>query len=285
MWLFLLAIHVLGLTGFNLVLRKSLLGKMDRFTLATVMQTGIAIPAVFVMIFRPPELSAYNEPKFYIGFAVEVILTIALQVSNTKSLQYLEASVFPVLYNLRILITTILGILFLSEDIIWARIFGGLMILLSIVIVRQKGSRIVRMKGVEWGIAAAFVISFLNLNEKAMINHVGLLNFWPPAAVIAAIIMWTYLLAGKKPVSKSLLIQPRMIQLMVLRAISGYTFPLALAAGALLSVASYISAMSVILMVVLGAVLLGERDYLWRKAAATTVAVGGLTIILFTHLL
>ena len=76
-----------------------------------------------------------------------------------------------------------------------------------------------------------------------------------------------------------------MAQLMVLRSISGYAFILAFAAGALLSVANYISAMSVIVMVVLGVLLLGERDYIWRKAAATTVAVLGLTIILFTHLL
>jgi drug/metabolite transporter (DMT)-like permease len=160
-----------------------------------------------------------------------------------------------------------------------------MLIFLAIVIVRQKSSRTVRLKGVEWGLAAAFIISFLNLNEKLMIEGVGLLNFWPPAVVIAGIIMWAYLLARKEKFNKSLLIKPEMIKLMLLRALSGYTFPLALAAGALLSVASYISAMSVILMVISGILLLGERDYLWRKIAATAVAVTGMTIVLLSHIL
>jgi drug/metabolite transporter (DMT)-like permease len=284
LWLVLLFIHVLGLTGFNLVLRRSLLEKVDRFTLATVMQTGIAVPAIFLMIAKPPQLDAY-EPKYLIGFIVEVVLGIGLQVTNTKALQYLEASVYPVIYNLRILITTVLGILFLNEDVVWSRIFGGMLIFLAIVIVRQKSSRTVRLKGVEWGLAAAFIISFLNLNEKLMIEGVGLLNFWPPAVVIAGIIMWAYLLARKEKFNKSLLIKPEMIKLMLLRALSGYTFPMALAAGALLSVASYISAMSVILMVISGVLLLGERNYLWRKIAATAVAVTGMTIVLLSHLL
>jgi drug/metabolite transporter (DMT)-like permease len=179
----------------------------------------------------------------------------------------------------------VLGILFLNEDVVWSRIFGGVMIFLAIIIVRQRSSRTVRLKGVEWGLAAAFIISFLNLNEKVMINGVGLLNYWPPAMVAAALIMWGYLFARKEKVSTSLLIKPEMIKLMLLRALSGYTFPLALAAGALLSVASYISAMSVILMVISGILLLGERDYLWRKIAATAVAVTGMTIVLLSHIL
>jgi drug/metabolite transporter (DMT)-like permease len=284
MWLVLLFVHVLGLAGFNLNLRKSLLAKVDQFTLATIMQTGVAIPAVFLLIFRPMTFSAY-QPKFYIGLVVEVLLTIGLHVSNVKSLQYLEASVYPMLYNLRILITTVLGILFLNEHFVLARIFGGILILLAIFIVRQKSSKSVRSRGIEWGITAAFVISFLNLNEKIMINNVGLLNYFPLAIVIAAVIMWAYLLLRNKRVDKSIILQPQMVQLMVLRSISGYAFILALAAGALVSVANYISAMSVIIMVVLGVLLLGERDYLWRKVLATTVAVAGLTVILLTHLL
>lgn len=54
--------------------------------------------------------------------------------------------------NLRILFTTVLGILFLSEDFILARVAGGLLILAAIFIVRQKGKRSVTSKGVYWGL-------------------------------------------------------------------------------------------------------------------------------------
>jgi ABC-type uncharacterized transport system permease subunit len=43
--------------------------------------------------------------------------------------------------------------------------------------------------------------------------------------------------------------------------------------------------MSVILMVISGVLLLGERNYLWRKIAATAVAVTGMTIVLLSHIL
>jgi drug/metabolite transporter (DMT)-like permease len=214
------------------------------------------------------------------------LLAISLHVSNVKALQYLETGVYSIIYNLRLLIVTILGILFLSEDVVWLRILGGVLIFLAIVVVKQKGSRPLRAKGFEWGIIAAFVISFLNLTEKTLINRVGIFNYLTIAMIAAAIIMWAYLILIKKEkVDKNLLIQPQMLQLMVLRAISAYSFPFALAAGALLSVANYISGMSVILMVVMGTFLLKEKDYLFRKLLATGVAVIGLTIVLISGLI
>lgn len=284
MWLLLLFIHVFALTGFNLILRKSLLNKVDKFTLATVMQTGIAIPMAIVLIFYPPDFSSYSGGD-YINLVAVILLGIGLHVTNVKALEYLEASVFSVIYNLRLVISTVFGILFLNEDVVWLRILGGLLILIAIVIVRQKSSKSIRAKGVEWGIIAAFTIASLNLSEKLMINSVGVMNYFPIAQVVAAALMWLYLLYRQEKIDKKLLLQPRMLQLMTLRAISAYGFTFALATGALISVGNYISGMSVILMTVLGALLLGERDYLMRKVLATVVAVAGLTIILLSDLL
>lgn len=285
MWLVLLFIHAFALAGFNLSLRKSLINKVDPFTLATVMQTGIAIPLAIVFMFRPVSFSSYQSADYLI-LVILIFLTISLHISNVKALQYLETGVYSVIYNVRILIVTVLGVLFLNENVVWLRILGGILIFMAIVIVRQKGSRSVRIKGFEWGIIAAFVISFLNLTEKTLINHVGILNYFPIAMMAAAVIMWSYLLlVRKEKIDKDLLIQPQILRLMTLRAISAYGFPFALAAGALLSVANYISGLSIIIMVVLGALLLKERDYLLRKIIATGVAFFGLTIVLISGLL
>lgn len=284
MWLLLLFIHVLGLTGFNLILRKSVLDKIDRFTLAVIMQTGLAIPAVFIVIVRPPDFSIYDAGN-YIFLGLIILFNIGLHVSNVKSLQYLEAGVYSIIYNLRLLIVTVLGILFLHEDVIWMRIFGGILIFLAILIVKQKSSRFVRVKGTEWALAAALIISFLNITEKAVINDIGLLNYFPVAMIATWLIMFGYLLLSGRHIKSSILLKPRIFQLMALRAVSGYAFTGALAAGALVSVANYISGMSVILMVVLGALLLKEREYILRKAIATGVAVLGLTIILISELI
>src|SRR5690242_9697317 len=109
MWLVLLVFHLIGIVGNSLVLRKSLLAKSDRFTLSTIAQIGIAIPAVVLLIFSPPEFHRFTGEIWFI-LLVDLLLTIALQVSFVKALQYLEASVFSVVYNLRIAIATVLSI-------------------------------------------------------------------------------------------------------------------------------------------------------------------------------
>ncbi|HEY5152344.1 MAG TPA: EamA family transporter, partial [Candidatus Saccharimonadales bacterium] len=211
MWLALIGFHLVGLVGFNLLLRKSVLNKVDKVTLATVLQTGIAIPAVVLLVARSPQFSIFSPTDLAL-IASAVLLTIGLQATNVKALQYLEASVFSILYNLRIILTTILGILFLNEAVVWLRISGGIFILLAIIIVKQRGSHLVKTRGIGWGIAAAFVLSFLNLTEKLLINNVGFFNYFPLVSVIAAIIMWTYLLSAKRSVDKGLLLQPKMLQ-------------------------------------------------------------------------
>lgn len=281
MWLALLALHLVGLVGFNLILRTSVLAKVDKFTLATIMQTGIAIPAVILWIVHPPDFGIFTPADFLL-VACATLLTISLQVTNVKALQYLEASVFAIIYNLRIILTTILGILFLSESTDLLRILGGVLILLAIITVKQRGSRLSNGKGIRWAIGAVFVLSFLNLTEKTLINNIGFLNYFPISITLAAVIMWGYLLLTRRTIDKKLLLQPKIIQLMILRAFSGYGFSLALAAGALISVANYISGMGVIFTVLLGAVWLKERDYLGRKILATAVAVIGLTLILLS---
>jgi drug/metabolite transporter (DMT)-like permease len=283
MWLVLLCFHLVGLVGFNLVIRKSVLGKADRFTLATIAQTGIAIPAVVLLLARPPDLSRYSAADFCY-LAATIVLTIALQTVNVKALQYLEASVFSVLYNTRILIATVLGILFLHESFVGLRVLGGVMVLLAILIVKQRGSHVVMTKGMGWGLTAAFVLSFLSLGEKLLIKDVGFFNYFALESIISSALMWAYFAASKREFDRRTLLRPAMLQLMTLRAVSAYGFTGALATGALLSVANYISGMSVIFTVLLGAMWLGERDYLQRKIMATIIAVLGLTLVLLSHI-
>lgn len=281
MWMILLGIHLIGLVGYNLLLRKSALGTIDKFTLATIMQTGIAIPSVALLFIWPPNIAAYSFFDFAL-LAFAIALTISLQITNTKAVQYLEASVFSILYNLRIVLVTIIGVLLLGEEIVELRILGGLLILLAIVIVKQRGGRMIKSIGVRWGIAAAFVLSFLNLTEKLLIGEVGFLGYFSISMIVAASLMWVYVFASKRRVDKKVLLQPKMLQLMTFRALSAFGFSGALAAGALVSVANYVSGLSVIFIVLLGAIWLNERDYLKRKVLATIVAVAGFTLVLLS---
>jgi len=283
MWLLFVFVHLIGLVGYNLVLRKSLVAKVDSITLATVMQTAIAIPMVFAVIIAPPDFSKYD-----VGTMVQVVLTICLVImlhlTNIKSLRYLDAGIYSILYNLRIIFTTLLGIIFLNEDIIPLQILGGLFIFLGVMTLKQKGKSSLTALGLGWGIAASVVISVLNLFEKTLIHDVGYIGYAAPVMLIAAIFMWALLIHQGKKIKFEYWRQPQTLALMILRAMSAYGFTLAFYSGALLSVATYLSSLSVIVIVLLGIWLLNERDNLKQKAFATTLAFIGLTLIFVANL-
>lgn len=283
MWLLFLTIHLLGNTGYNLLLRKSLVANTDRWTLATIMQTGLAIPMVILLFITPPSLSQYNLQSVLLVI-VTALLVVLFHVTNIKTLQYLEVGNFSVLYNLRIIITTVLGILFLHEDTNLLRITGGLLIFLAIIAIRQKGSKEATTRGISWGIATAITVSLLNLAEKSTINAVGYLGYAIPVMLLATVIVWTITLVRKQPVPFSTFTQPVVLLLMLFRAASAFSFTLALSIGGAISVSNYISSLGVVLTVVSGTVFLGERDNLKSKIFATALAVLGLTVILVSRL-
>ena len=164
------------------------------------------------------------------------------------------------------------------------RIAGGMLILAAIFIVRQKGGSRIMHKGMEWGIAAAITISFLNLFEKELITKAGYLSYAAPMMLVATLIMWGYLYYRDRELDFAVLARPNMIGLMVLRCFSAFGFVMAFAAGAMLSVANYVSSMGVIFMVIFGVLLLKETDYLLQKIIATAVACAGLTLVLISRL-
>lgn len=283
MWLVFLLIHLIGLTGYNLVLRKSLVAKTDSLMLAVIMQSAVALPMVFALLFWRPELASYSMGTVLLLCAA-IALIVALHITNVQSLKSLEASVFSVIFNLRIIIVTILGFIFLNEAVIPLQIIGGLLIFLGIITVKQKGSKRLARTGLYWAIASAIVISLLGIVEKKLLSTMGYLDYAIPAFIMSAVILWIVLLARDKKIELQSLRQPGAFQLMTLRAISAYGFNLAIYAGALISVANYISSLSVMLTVLFGALLLGERDYLRQKIIAAGLAVLGLTAIFLSRL-
>jgi drug/metabolite transporter (DMT)-like permease len=280
----LLLAHIFASAGYNLILRSSLNKKVDPWFLGTVMQTGIAIPMFFVLPFYRPDLSTYNTEIIF-QLSMIILLIILFHLSSVNALKYLEASVFTIIYNFRIVLATILGILFLDEAIIPLQIIGGLLIFVAIVTVKQKGSKALTLLGIYWAVIAALAISFLTFNEKDVLSKVNYLDYAIPATIISSAVMWSFLLINKYKTDWHLFKNKRIIQLMIMRAVSAYGMTLALYAGALLSVATYLSSLSVIVIVALGVVILKEKDHLREKIIATSIATLGLTLIFIAQLI
>jgi len=283
MWLLYLGLHLVGLVGYSILLRKSLVAKVDKWTLATLMQVAIALPMTVALFVVTPDFASYTLQNWLI-IAVTALLVIALHTTNVFALQHLEAGVYSILYNLRIIITTVLGVAFLGESIIPLQIAGGLLILAAVIAVKQKGDKKLTAIGIRYGVLAAFVISFLNLFEKTLIADIGYLGYAVPVMLISSILMLIIFYAKGNRFDASYIKQPKTIQLMLFRVLSAYGFTLAFYTGAELSVASYISSLGVIIIVLLGIFILKENKYLKQKFIATGLAFLGLTFILFANL-
>jgi drug/metabolite transporter (DMT)-like permease len=130
-----------------------------------------------------------------------------------------------------------------------------------------------------FGLGAAIAISAMNTCEKELIKLVGYEQYIFPMFTIAALIMWAIVLIRRTPTPFEILLKPRTVLLMALRACAGISFSYSLVFGPV-AVSSYLSSLSVILMVICGMLFLGEKDYIRSKIWATVVAVFGLTFIL-----
>ena len=277
-WLALLSMNVVGTVGFDLLLRRSSWKQKDKWHTATVMQTGLFLPFFAKELIAPIHFPAYT-PFDLLLLGCAVVALIGLQFFNVKALQNLEASVFSVIYNVRILFATLLGTFFLSESVgLWALI-GGLLIFAAIFIVRQKGMQAITAKGILFGLGAALAISVMNTCEKELIKLVGYEQYIFPMFAIATLVMWVVVLIRRTPSPFRLLLQPQSLLLMFLRACAGIGFSYSLVFGPV-AVSSYISSLSVVFLVLFGMIFLNELDFIKSKLWATVMALVGLTFIL-----
>ena len=279
MWYSFLILHLVGLVGYNLVLRRSLSRRADPWVQAALMQTGIALPIIIVSWFVPLHLGAMtSEVGFLLCLALS--LTIALHITNTLSLQRLEAGVHSVLYNVRLLFVTILGVILLGEYVSFLQIVGGGLIFMAAFIIRQRGSRKTTRAGVAWAVSCAMTVACLNIVEKKLVTSIGYVTYMTLMAYIATPLLWGIVLVLKRPIDSQLFYQKKTYLLMTFRALSAHCFVLALSTG-LVSITSFISGTGVIIIMILGALLLGERDHPRQKILATMLATLGLACIVW----
>lgn len=277
----LLAIHLTGLVGYNLFLRVQMRTSkaLHPWVVAAAVNTALAIPALVIALFIHPNLTHFTTVTFSLAIFL-ALLGVALQYSVAKALQYLEASTYAVIYSTRIIIATTLAALLLAETPTPLHIFGGILILAGVMVLRQKGSQKATKVGIAWGFATATIVSLTSLLEKHLADTVGVFTYAPVVIALATIMSWGIVFVRKYPVPAKQLLSKPMIGTMLTRILSVYGFVLALAAGGLVSTVIYVSSLSVFIVTLLGVILLGERDYLRQKIIATALAVAGLTALI-----
>ena len=166
LWGILLAVHLIGLVGYSLLLRRvAVAGKLHPWVLATLLQTGIMLPMLAAVPFLPIELGRIDSSSA-VAMGGIVVLGVFLLFGITKTLEYLQAGTFSIVYSMRAVIVTLLAAVLLSELPSLAQILGGLLIVAATLIVRQKEGKQLARRGMMWAIAMAVTVCFLGGGGK-----------------------------------------------------------------------------------------------------------------------
>jgi len=283
-WVLLLSLHLTGLVGYTLLLRKSALGSMNKLLLAALMQTGIFIPIIIVLLLGSPLHFSFT-PMQWTALVASGLLIVGMHIATIKALQHLEASTFTIIYNLRLFFTTILGFIFLHELPVPLQIAGGVVIFISILLLNLHKDRRFASTPILLGLLATVWFSVHATLEKYNVVEVGFTDYMFWSQGLGMLLLWGLVL--KSDVNLSALKSAfdwHTVRLVILRVMSAWGYTYALLYGSL-AVTNYISGMGVALIVLFGVLLLKERDHLRQKIYAVVVALIGLTLILAGRLL
>src|SRR6266487_4274490 len=132
LWILLLTIHLIGIVGYSVYLRKSALSSIDKVLLAALMQTAVFIPSIILVTLHGGinlNLTAWQWATLLLsgGFLV------GIQLLGIVMLKHLELSVFTIIFNLRLLFITLFGFVLLGELPTPLQLVGGLIIFASII--------------------------------------------------------------------------------------------------------------------------------------------------------
>lgn len=283
-WLLLISAHLVGIVGYTLLLRKSVLGNLNKTLMAALMQTAIFLPSILFLIFGDVSFNHSSTEWFFLilgGF-----MLAGLMITNVWALSHLEASLFTILYNLRLLMTTILGFIIIGELPTPLQMIGGLIILISIFMLNLHQNKRWRSKSILIGLFAMMWFSFHAVLEKYNLQRLDFQSYFFTFSLIGTVLMWLLVLYKRINVIEQIehIHDKKIYALLVTRALSAYGYTYALLYGSL-AVTNYVSGMSVALIVLFGIYVLGEKTEVKQKLAAVGVACVGLTLILMGRIL
>jgi len=277
MWVVSIFAHLFSDTGYSTLLRHAAFGKKyDSLFLAAVLATGVALPGIPGIFIAHVDLTRLETRQILLYIAA-VAVTMVFHFANANALKNTEASIFAFLYNFRIGFATVLGILFLAEAVHPLRIAGGALVFAAGFLLMGRSG--VKRVGVLWSMLVALMFSVMVAIEKVLIAEIGFADYMFSKTLITAGLLWLVVFIGKRPVSMDLFRRREIIGMLIFRCVSAYGLMYAIALGALVSVATYISSLSCITTSIAGIIFLKEKESLSKKVVSGIVAFAGITLI------
>lgn len=228
-------------------------------------------------------LWGFNLPPFdwnLLYFLAAALLWGLGTIFLFKAMKEIEASEVTIVVSLRIIVIMIASVFFLKQDFDFLNILGTVLILSATFLVAniKKGVKFNR------GLTYAFIVTFF-YGSAPVVDAFVLRNFDVISylAVTNILIFFVLLIIFPKTILKvreytkpQFLL--RLIPLAVLSSSQAYAYLYAIQRGPLLQIAP-INQSQVIVTVLFGALLLKERDNLFRKIIASLLVVAGVLFL------
>lgn len=230
-----------------------------------------------------PESQIVIENKLYLFILLSAICFATNAYAGFKALQHIDVSKFIIIFAFRTVVTIILSAVFLKESLTTVQLAGTGLILVSIILVNSKSARdmFVLGKGGRYALLAAIAVGVGSVTDKHMFNWFDFV----PYLTIGFLFPGTLLVLAKP---KNILEFPEFLKKDKIGKITLFTLLYTLAALSFYwafvladnaALVSSIGQISTILTVLLGIIILKEREDLGKKLLGGVLSFIGLFLL------
>jgi len=247
--------------------------------------------SIFIQVFIAVLIAIYAQLTTGLHFTftnsmiIPLILLVFLYGFGSLAIQHAlklsDAATFTLLFASRGIFTVLASTLLLHEGLNLKQIIGGILILISIVLVTLKTQSISIRKADRIALLAALLLGFANTNDRYLLGLMQLYPFLVLAYLLPA--LFSAAIFPRSAVKMFTMFSPatfvKSCIFCVLYAISGVTFFIALQTAPNSSQVAVISLTSVILIVILSMIFLKERENIREKLLATAMSFAGVLLL------
>ena len=281
-WQILLAVSIVS-SAIAVVFRRLLMkgDDSDPYAYSIAFQLVVSLLIFIFTLFVGFKLPS-NLERYTPNLIIMVVLYTIANVSIFKAFKAAEAGTVRILYNTRAIWILLGSVLLLKEEFTLPRFFGTLLIILATFVLSFKNSLTIKKEGLVFALSAGL---FYGL---AFVNDAFLAKGWDIPSLMAVefllVPVFMAFMRPKKLLKMKALIKRKTILNMLIGGffyglLSITTF-LAYQKGGDASVIGPIGQTSAILVVIFGALFLGENKDLSRKFAAAVLSVAGVILLL-----
>lgn len=230
-------------------------------------------------------LGRFELPQLNLELIVRILASTFLWTGFTvfsfKAFKELSAGEVVILRSGGVIISIVLGVLFLSESLSLLMILGTALILLSIFLVNNDKLNFASKRGVVFAILASICSGTAVVNDAVVLRSIEVFTYVGIGSLLPGILI-LLLYPGKTKTTLTLMTSPKvkaMFFMSFFYAIQALTYYLAYTNGAPISKLTPISNASIILTVILGIVFLKENKHVLKKLIAAILVTVGVLVL------